>query len=144
MFPKWRLGPWLGGAIVGGGIATMHYLGMAAFEIEGVVIWDPALVVVSILLGTLIGAAALPVRTAQAGRQMENRRRCAADPCDLQPSFHRDGRGFDHPRFQDQGFQAALPAAWLAVGVAIASFAIILLSPCGPDAGYSRTTAFAA
>src|SRR5712671_3548486 len=26
---------WLGGAIVGSGIATMHYTGMAAFEIEG-------------------------------------------------------------------------------------------------------------
>ena len=26
---------WLGGAIVGGGIAAMHYTGMAAFEIQG-------------------------------------------------------------------------------------------------------------
>jgi diguanylate cyclase len=26
---------WLGGAIVGGGIAAMHYIGMAAFEVEG-------------------------------------------------------------------------------------------------------------
>ena len=33
MRPEWRAGPWLGGAVVGGGIATMHYLGMAAFEI---------------------------------------------------------------------------------------------------------------
>ena len=28
-----RMGTWLGGAIVGGGIAAMHYIGMAAFEI---------------------------------------------------------------------------------------------------------------
>ena len=60
MQPKWRLGPWLGGAVVGGGIATMHYLGMAAFEIEGTILWDPTLVAASILLGTVIGAAALP------------------------------------------------------------------------------------
>jgi len=47
---------WLGGAIVGGGIATMHYTGMAAFEVEGRIIWDPTLVVASIALGALIGA----------------------------------------------------------------------------------------
>src|SRR5712672_4153914 len=28
---KWRLGVWLSGAMVGGGIAAMHYTGMAAF-----------------------------------------------------------------------------------------------------------------
>ncbi len=52
---------WLGGGIVGGGIAVMHYTGMAAFEIEGRIHWDPSLVVASIALGTLIGAVALPV-----------------------------------------------------------------------------------
>ena len=52
---------WLGGAIVGGGIATMHYTGMAAFEIQGRLIWDPALVAASIILGAVIGAAALPI-----------------------------------------------------------------------------------
>ncbi len=68
MNPKWRLGPWLGGAIVGGGIATMHYLGMAAFELEGVIIWDLPLVVASILFGTVIGAVALPVGLHSGGR----------------------------------------------------------------------------
>src|SRR4029077_15574898 len=33
--PSVRGAEWLGGAIVGGGIAAMHYIGMAAFEIEG-------------------------------------------------------------------------------------------------------------
>ena len=28
---QWRAAAWLGGAIVGGGIAAMHYTGMAAF-----------------------------------------------------------------------------------------------------------------
>ena len=46
---------WLGGAIVGGGIAAMHYTGMAAFEVAGRVVWDPMLVAVSIALGALIG-----------------------------------------------------------------------------------------
>src|SRR3954453_20449409 len=39
---------WLGGAMVGGGIAAMHYPGMAAFQIQGRIIWDPVLVIASI------------------------------------------------------------------------------------------------
>jgi NO-binding membrane sensor protein with MHYT domain len=41
--PNWRHGPWIGGAIVAGGIAAMHYTGMAAFEIAGIIQWDPFL-----------------------------------------------------------------------------------------------------
>src|SRR5580693_7043908 len=52
---NWRAGAWLGGAMVGGGIAAMHYTGMAAFEIQGRIVWDPALVGASIALGGLIG-----------------------------------------------------------------------------------------
>src|SRR5712671_3569432 len=61
LIPNWRHGAWIGGAIVAGGIAAMHYTGMAAFEIAGSILWDPVLVVASILIGALIGAAALPV-----------------------------------------------------------------------------------
>src|SRR6202049_3584829 len=56
---SWRAGAWLGGAMVGGGIAAMHYTGMAAFEIQGRIVWDPTLVLASIALGSLIGAAGL-------------------------------------------------------------------------------------
>src|SRR3954469_12322719 len=61
LIANWRHGPWLGGAIVAGGIAAMHYTGMAAFEIAGVILWDSALVVSSIVVGAAIGAVALPV-----------------------------------------------------------------------------------
>src|SRR5580693_2230220 len=61
LIPNWRHGPWLGGAIVAGGIATMHYTGMAAFDVAGIVFWDQALVVTSILIATAVGAIALPV-----------------------------------------------------------------------------------
>src|SRR5580692_1979021 len=61
LIPNWRHGPWIGGAIVAGGIAAMHYTGMAAFEIAGIILWDPVLVVASIVLGAGIGAVALPV-----------------------------------------------------------------------------------
>jgi diguanylate cyclase (GGDEF)-like protein/PAS domain S-box-containing protein len=59
--PKVPLGAWLGGAVVGGGIAAMHYTGMAAFEIQGRIVWDPVLVAASIVLGGVLGAVALPV-----------------------------------------------------------------------------------
>ena len=55
----WRAA--LGGAIVGGGIAGMHYLGMFALELPGHVAWSLDLVVASILLGLVFGAAALMV-----------------------------------------------------------------------------------
>ena len=61
LIATWRHGPWLGGAIVGGGIAAMHYTGMAAFEVAGMILWDPVLVTASIVAGAVIGAIALPV-----------------------------------------------------------------------------------
>ena len=43
----------LSGIFMGLGIAAMHYTGMAAFEIQGRIIWDPVLVIVSIAAGAL-------------------------------------------------------------------------------------------
>ena len=51
----------LGGAIVGGGIAGMHYLGMSALVVPGNVAWSADLVLVSIGLGVGLGAVALYV-----------------------------------------------------------------------------------
>jgi len=49
----------IGGAIIGAGIASMHYLGMWALEVPGRVIWSLDLVFVSIALGMVFGYAAL-------------------------------------------------------------------------------------
>ena len=93
---------WLGGAIVGGGIAAMHYTGMAAFEIQGRIIWDPVLVIVSIAAGALIGAAATRVGLIEGEPKWKVLRRAAAHRRHLQPPFHGDGRGLDHARPQDR------------------------------------------
>jgi methyl-accepting chemotaxis protein len=53
---RWRVAA--GGAIVGVGIAAMHYLGMSAVELPGHLSWSPDLVVASIVLGIAFGAAA--------------------------------------------------------------------------------------
>ncbi|WP_028133414.1 bifunctional diguanylate cyclase/phosphodiesterase [Bradyrhizobium japonicum] len=56
---RWR--PGTGGIIIGGGIASMHYLGMWALEVPGRVAWSLDLVLVSIVLGMCFGYAALAV-----------------------------------------------------------------------------------
>ena len=50
-----------GGAIVGAGVACMHYLGMWALEVPGHMTWSIGLVVASIVLGMLFGMAAMAV-----------------------------------------------------------------------------------
>jgi diguanylate cyclase (GGDEF)-like protein len=55
----------LGGAIVGAGVGTMHYIGMSAVEVAGFMKWDSTLVEVSVVLGIVLAAAA--VRTARHG-----------------------------------------------------------------------------
>lgn len=62
-----RWAPALGGAIVGGGVACMHYTGMAALDLAGRLHWSRDLVAVSILLGMLLGAAALAVAVRRHG-----------------------------------------------------------------------------
>src|SRR5262245_39326939 len=57
----------VGGAIVGGGIASMHYTGMWALELPGRVTWQPGLVIVSIMLGMLFGMAALALAASRDG-----------------------------------------------------------------------------
>jgi diguanylate cyclase (GGDEF)-like protein/PAS domain S-box-containing protein len=58
-----------GGALVGLGIAAMHYTGMRAFEIPGHISWSTDLVTASIFLGILFGVAALYVATESRGLQ---------------------------------------------------------------------------
>ncbi len=55
-----RRGPLIeiGGAVLGLGIAVMHYTGMMAFRVAGRVEFDPALVVASVVFGCLFGAIA--------------------------------------------------------------------------------------
>jgi methyl-accepting chemotaxis protein len=59
VFSTGRWGAPIAGAIVGGGIACMHYTGMWALELPGRVTWMPGLVTASIILGMLFGMAAL-------------------------------------------------------------------------------------
>ena len=56
----------LGGGIVGIAISIMHYLGMTAYRVDGLVTWDPRYVAASVALSTLIAAqpTTMPAATA--------------------------------------------------------------------------------
>src|SRR5487761_72646 len=49
----------LGGTVMGGGICAMHYTGMAAMRLQAMCHYDPALVMLSILIATGASFAAL-------------------------------------------------------------------------------------
>ena len=57
----------IGGAVVGAGLACMHYTGMSAVELPGRMTFDPVLVAVSVALGMGLGIAALAVAARRAG-----------------------------------------------------------------------------
>lgn len=67
MLPKWRLAPAVGGAVCGLGISAMHYLGMLAYRVQGLVSWDSSYILVSILLAT--GLSALAFQLAHGDRK---------------------------------------------------------------------------
>ncbi len=59
----------VGGAIIGAGIVSMHYLGMSAVELPGRINWSMDLVIASIVLSIVLSAAAMTV-----GARGEDRR----------------------------------------------------------------------
>lgn len=50
-----------GGAVIGAGVASMHYLGMAALEMPGYITWSFSLVASSIALGMFFGMGAMMI-----------------------------------------------------------------------------------
>ena len=51
----------IGGAIFGGAISAMHFTGMAAYRVDGIVTWDWIYVAVSVLCASLFSALALTI-----------------------------------------------------------------------------------
>jgi diguanylate cyclase (GGDEF)-like protein/PAS domain S-box-containing protein len=127
----WRWGSWVGGAIVGGGIAAMHYIGMAAFEIEGTILWDSTLVAASIALGAAIGAVALPVGLHGKEEKWKIGGAVLLTLAICSHHFTAMGAVSIIPDPTIEVSRSALPAGWLAVAVALASFAIIGLALAG-------------
>ncbi|MGH6836277.1 MAG: bifunctional diguanylate cyclase/phosphodiesterase [Methylocella sp.] len=121
----------LGGAMVGGGIAAMHYTGMAAFEIPGHIVWDPVLVAVSIALGALLGAPALAIglRGNSVKWKILGALLLTAAIC----SHHFTAMGAATIIFDPTIALSAtaVPSGLLAIAVACASFVIVVLALAG-------------
>lgn len=56
-FGRWTSA--LGGTVLGGGIAAMHYTGMMALDVPARITWSPTLVGASVVLGVVFGALAV-------------------------------------------------------------------------------------
>ena len=120
--------PWLGGAVVGAGIAAMHYTGMAAFEVPGRITWDASLVDASIAIGAVLAAAALYV-----GLRGEARRwtglgtlLLTAAICGLH--FTAMGAASVTPDPTIDLSASSVPSGLLAVGVALVSIVVVALA----------------
>ena len=109
----------------------MHYTGMAAFEVQGHVVWDPTLVLASIVLGGLIGAVALPVglRGDQLKWKLLGGLLLTLAICSHH--FTAMGAASIIPDPTVEFSPTALPSGWLAIAVALASFIIIVLTFAG-------------
>lgn len=131
LLPAYRYLDWAGGAIVGGGIAVMHYLGMAAFEIEGRIVWEPVLVVVSIALGGMIGASATHVGLAGGHKKAKVYGALLLVVAICSHHFTAMAAAAIIPDPSISVSASAMPIGWMAVAVASASFGILVLACAG-------------
>lgn len=129
--PNLKYGRWLGGALAGGGIAVMHYTGMAAFEIAGRILWNMPLVAASVILGASFGAISLPV-----GLRAKTYTSISMGALLLTLAIcsHHFTAMAAAVLVLDPGVSVspnAIPTSWLAIMVTIASFTIFLLTFAG-------------
>ena len=127
----WRPAPWIGGAIVAVGIASMHYTGMAAFEVAGTVVWDPVLVAASIVIGAGIGAVALPVGLHGNSEVWKTGGALLLTLAICGLHFTAMGAASIIYDPSVTMSQSALPSEWLAFAVALACLAILGLAAAG-------------
>jgi diguanylate cyclase (GGDEF)-like protein len=136
VYGKIDAAPSIGGGIVGAGVACMHYLGMWAVQIPGTVSWNPFLVLVSILLGAGLAAAALTV----AARSEANRATyLAATLLTLAiVSHHFTAMGAVDITPDPARSISALSMSPTALAMAIAGAAVAVLGMCLIGAGSDR------
>ncbi|MGC5778627.1 bifunctional diguanylate cyclase/phosphodiesterase [Methylobacterium sp. NFXW15] len=120
--------PVVGGLILGGGIAAMHYTGMAAFEVPGHLKWDPTLVAASLVLGGVLAAAGLQIGLAREGLAGRVVGALLILVAICSHHFTAMGAVTIVPDPSVAITDSALPTRWIGVGVALASVAILLMA----------------
>jgi len=122
---------WVGGAILGGGIAIMHYTGMAAFQVPGHLSWDGTLVAASIAAGVALGGLALRVGLRRGSMRSRSLGAGLLTLAICSHHFIAMGAVAIAPDPSVRVSSSVLSAGWLAAAVALASFTILLLSFAG-------------
>ncbi len=118
----------LGGAIVGGAIAAMHYTGMAAFDVAGRIQWDATLVMSSIAFGAVFGAAALVVGLRKRAMSFTLVGALILTLAIGSMHFTAMGAASIIPDSSTVVPKSAIPSEWLAIAVAAATIAILALA----------------
>jgi diguanylate cyclase (GGDEF)-like protein len=131
LLPDLRFARGAGGAIVAAGIATMHYSGMAAFEVEGSILWNWPLVGMSILSGAVFGAAALQVGLYSAGPKWRVGGAALLVLAICSHHFTAMSAVSIIPNSAIEISPSAVPSTWLAAGVAVISLTIVLFASAG-------------
>lgn len=130
-----RIGIWrliLGGALMGAGIGTMHYTGMAAMRMDAFMFYDPALFVLSVVVAVLLSIIALYIKFLTRGGAQSLRHWttfAAALAMGVAISgMHYTGMAAAHFYSGDGAVGAAFPAmdpVWLAGLVGLATFLFV-------------------
>jgi len=136
----------VGGAMVGCGIAAMHYTGMAAFRISGFIAWDGSLVAASIALGCAFGAAALVIGSSEASWRSRAYSALLLTLAIFSHHFTAMGAASLVRDPTVTVAETALAPDWMAFGIAIAGLEILALTLIGVELDRRdrrRTAAFA-
>ena len=107
------------------GIGMMHYTGMAAVIVPGVIEWDTPYVVASVLLGMVLASAGMV-----ANRRLEPRKALWVAPglltlAHLLPSLHGDGGGHRHARSDHR--RASLRHEHQGMAIAVAGVTMLVM-----------------
>ncbi len=117
--------PEIGGSVVGLAIPAMHYTGMAAYHVEGIVQWNAGYVAASLVLSAAISALALSVA---ARRKLPRWHHCAAGLLVLAiVSLHFTGMAAVTIFPLSLGTASTNPAVFQAMAVAIAGVSLFIV-----------------
>jgi diguanylate cyclase (GGDEF)-like protein len=94
---SFRWSPALGGAILGTGIAAMHFTGMSALEVPARLNWSPSLVTLAVAFGIVLGSAAIFVAARRNDFRSVLDRSVFAHTGYRLRSFYGDGRARNYP-----------------------------------------------
>jgi diguanylate cyclase len=119
---------YFGGSIVGAGIAAVHYIGVSAYEIAGTIVSNPILVTASALICAVLSTIALLIGTRDDSLMSRSIGATFLTMAIAAQHFiaMRANAIVPDPSIEVPEF--ALPAGWLAVGVALATLTILLLA----------------